>query len=568
VINQALRPLTEPHLRTTALLVFLIALLALSYWSGLSGPFLLDDEENLKPLAHQSLGIHGFGDWIEFVMGGRSGPLGRPVSLASFTLNAQTWPADPWPFKLTNLLIHLCNGVLVFLLSRRVYMLSGIEHANRCAWLCAAFWALHPLQVSTVLYVVQRMTELATFFTLAGLLAYVHGRKLAAASPLRGYVWMVGGIAVGGALAVLSKENGVLLPLFALTLEVTVLRQLPAPPGWRHAQALLLRIPALALVAYMAWQFPHWLAPYEIRAFTPLERLGTQGQVLLDYLFRIFVPRLSGSGLFFDHYPIVRSTLTVVACWSIISGLVLTAVLIRRRYAVAAAAILWFFAGHMLESTLLGLELYFEHRNYLPMFGPSLLVGLLLLRVDRIRAAAAIAIVALLALLTHAQARVWGNELLAATVWPRENPASARAHEVAVIALQRQRQFERALELMHDYAMRNPDDPTTRLQLIEVTCAFHEPVETYAQSTIPLLYTGKFTYGALDALEHIILLRHRGGCVDLSFHTLLRMIRALKENPTVQALPQLLIFIARIEAQARMVETIPRQQSTAPSGPM
>lgn len=553
-MNFAFDRLAGSRARTTALLLSGIALAALCYWPGLPGPFLLDDHENLKQLGRNGFGIRSFSDWLEFVFGGNSGPLGRPVSLASFTVNAQSWPADPWPFKFTNLLIHLCNGTLVFLLARRIYAIAGIRHADRCAWLCAAFWMVHPLQVSTVLYVVQRMAELASLFTLAGVYAYVHGRVLVTASPLRGYAWIVGGIVGGGALAVLSKENGVLLPLFALTLEVTVLRHLPAPPAWRHAQAFLLRIPVLALIAYLALQSPHWLEAYQLRSFTPLERLGTQGQILLDYIYRISIPRLSGSGLFFDHYPIVDNAVMVALCWSGVGGLIITAIAMRRRYPLAAAAILWFFAGHLLESTILGLELYFEHRNYLPLFGPSLLVGLMLVSADRVRLAAAAGLVAIIALLTYAQTRVWGDERLAAKVWPHENPKSARAHQIAVIAWQKQRQFDRPIELMRSYAAQNPNDPTTRLQLIEVACVFDNPVDVYATNTIPLLYTGTYTYGALDALEHLIELRRRGACTGLTQKTLLRMIQALKDNPTVQALPSQLAYLTYVEAQARIAE--------------
>lgn len=555
---------------TAILLVAILGLAALIYWVGLPGPFLLDDHQNLGKLALKGPGIHSFSDWIQFVFGGEAGPLGRPLSLASFTLNAQTWPADPWPFKLTNLLIHLANGTLVFFLARRIYRLAGTGNAQWCAALCAAFWTLHPIQVSTVLYVVQRMSELTAFFTLAGVYAYVHGRTLAALSPKRAYAWMVAGIVGGGTLAVLSKENGALLPLFALTLECTVLRSLPAPPRWRHAQAILLRVPVLTLITYLTWQAPQWLEGYHLRTFSPLERLGTQGQILLDYLRNIFIPRLSGSGLFFDNYAIVDDALVVISTWAAIVGLIVCALLLRVRYAVAAAAVLWFFAGHVLESTILNLELYFEHRNYLPMFGPALLVGLLIARAARLHALAAATIVATLALLTHAQARVWGDELRAAAVWPRENPHSARAHQIAIIAWQKRKRFDIALALMHAYADRYPTDPTTRVMLMEVSCVFPESIERYAEETVAVLRTGHYTYGTPDALQHLIELREIGGCVGLTHATLIRMIQALRDNPTVQAFPDQLAYVTYIEAAAyaaegRFREAISTADTVAPS---
>ena len=50
--------------------------------------------------------------------------LGRPVSLMSFTLDGQNWPTDPYPFRITNLLLHLANGLLIFLLARVIFSTS------------------------------------------------------------------------------------------------------------------------------------------------------------------------------------------------------------------------------------------------------------------------------------------------------------------------------------------------------------------------------------------------------------------------------------------------------------
>ena len=47
---------------------------------------------------------------------------------------------------------------------------------------------------------------------------------------------------------------------------------------------------------------------------------------------------------------------------------------LRRRLPVVACGILWFFVGHLLESTVIPLELMFEHRNYLPSFAVLLAV--------------------------------------------------------------------------------------------------------------------------------------------------------------------------------------------------
>ena len=87
------------------------------------------------------------------------------------------------------------------------------------AWLCA------PLLASTVLYVIQRMAQLATLFLLAGLLCYVMGRqRQVGGQPRRGLALLLGGFVVFWPLAVLSKENGLLFPLLALVVETFVFR--------------------------------------------------------------------------------------------------------------------------------------------------------------------------------------------------------------------------------------------------------------------------------------------------------------------------------------------------------
>jgi len=106
-----------------SVLIALAALCFFCYLPGLHGGFLFDDYPNLK-----DLGIYGgVTDWEtfkSFVLNGFSGPTGRPIALASFLLDDNTWPSyAPW-FKTTNLLIHELCGLLLcwsILLLLRLY---------------------------------------------------------------------------------------------------------------------------------------------------------------------------------------------------------------------------------------------------------------------------------------------------------------------------------------------------------------------------------------------------------------------------------------------------------------
>ena len=198
------------------LLWALLALTAAVYWPGLAGPLVLDDFENLKPLVDMHSGAIS---WQEVVFGSSVGVGGRPVAMLSFVLNWQTSAGEIWSLKHTNLAIHLMCGALLFWLSGRLLAepLSAVPtHRWWLALLVASLWLLAPMQVSTVLYVVQRMAQLATLFVLAGLLCYVTGRQQLTKRRRLGIALMCLCFVLFWPLATLSKQNGALLPLLAL----------------------------------------------------------------------------------------------------------------------------------------------------------------------------------------------------------------------------------------------------------------------------------------------------------------------------------------------------------------
>ena len=173
--------------------VLFIAIAALAIWAylpGLSGTFLFDDLANLP-----QLGATGpVDDWATFwryVTSGTADPTGRPLALLSFLIDANDWPADSASFLRTNLILHLCNGALLFVLLRQLdRRLDGTsEQTNSAAALGAGFWLLHPLFVSTTLYIVQREAMLCSSFVFAGLISYAHGRTRYNTSPRRGMAW-------------------------------------------------------------------------------------------------------------------------------------------------------------------------------------------------------------------------------------------------------------------------------------------------------------------------------------------------------------------------------------------
>ena len=137
----------------------LLVLVLLVYAPGLHGPFLLDDFPNFvqHPLAAiERLDLESLRN---AALSNDSGPSGRPLAALSFSLNY--WFAgqrfEPFWFKLTNVVIHLLNTLLVLVLVRR--LLPGLlpraqalhAHADTLALAVTAAWALQQLQLTSVL---------------------------------------------------------------------------------------------------------------------------------------------------------------------------------------------------------------------------------------------------------------------------------------------------------------------------------------------------------------------------------------------------------------------------------
>ena len=368
-----MKTIKKAELINIFLLAFLIILTIASYWSGLNSSFLFDDIPNFQGIGqHSHLG--GWRDFGLYLLQGDSGLLGRPISLASFYINDQTWQGmNPFDFKYTNLMIHLINGLLIFLLSSKITeKLNQPSKINQWLPICVTtIWLIHPMQVNTVLYAVQRMTELSSLFTLVGLLCYLHGRNLLEKKSHFYWVWLLFGTGFSTILAIFSKENGILIIVYILAIEYLLLRTKSHPPSKKLSLILFLFawIPFFALTLML---FKWGWIDQSGRLFTTNERVITETRILWIYIDHILIPKFSGNSLLYDDIEISHSLIdpitTLISTVSLIT-LFLGAWILRKRFPILAFGVIWFLAGHLLESTTVALELYFEHRNYLPMFG-------------------------------------------------------------------------------------------------------------------------------------------------------------------------------------------------------
>jgi len=523
------------------LYLLLTATLAV-YWPGLDSGFLFDSLPNLNGLQLVNAYDDSTGVW-RFILEGRSSPLGRPIARLSFLLNDTQWPPFPWSFKYTNLLLHLLNGVLIFWLALVLARLSGLQtwRIHATAILASAFWLLHPFHASTVLNVVQRMAELGTLFMLAGILAYTHGRLLVIQRSRSGYLWMSLGIVIGGVLAILSKEIGILLPLYILVIEYTLIQSanIATPVGWRVWSTVFLFFPLMLLVGFHIYKFDDYLTIYNLRDFSMYERLLTQPRVLMDYLANIVIPRRAGTGVFHDDYITSRSLFefrTLLATIAVTSMLA-AAVVFRKKYSVLSFGILWFFAGHLLESGILPLEHYFEHRNYLPMMGPLFSLAYYVFKANNRYLIATVSVslvfIILAAFITSQQAQWAKIPLLRAMILAKDHPLSARAHQEAARQWANIRDYDQAEDHLRKILAFRPQSTAAHMLLIHLGCLRSDPPlpATKMNNYISHIRQGDWETSAGVSLMMITELHSKGQCKMVTKNDLVRLVDALIDNP-------------------------------------
>ncbi len=439
--------------RLSLSLIAIVGLVVAIYLPGLQGPFVFDDDYHIVSNPAIALENVDFASLRHAAMTNNSGPLKRPLAMASLALNHYFagGTANTFPFKTTNLIIHLINTGLVYwfslLLARQLSARPDYNNGRLLDWLptlTAAIWALHPLQLTSVLYTVQRMTSLSALFVLAGLIIFIHGRSRIDKGRRLGYVLMTTGLVGGLVLGLASKENAALLLLYVLIIELIFFRGTINSKRTAHRLKWFYGIgvfgPCLFALCWLLVNPELVSQTYAWREFGIYERLLTEPRILWFYISLLMLPGPHRLALF--HDDIVLSTglfepwTTAVA----LGGLLLVATLglvFLRKYPVLGFSILWFLAGHAMESSIIGLELAHEHRNYISMLGPvfGIAYGLLCLlgrlRTPTIPVVTCMLVSATLAFSTYTRAQIWGNKHDIAMHLIRHHPDSPRTHTMA-----------------------------------------------------------------------------------------------------------------------------------------
>ncbi|CAK8720755.1 MAG: hypothetical protein CDV28_10763 [Candidatus Electronema aureum] len=372
---------------------FLIACIVfVTYSNTFNASWQLDDEPNItnnSKIHVTTLNFHQINNTF------RANPivndkLYRPLPCLTFGLNWYVGQGNVFGYHIVNLAIHILTTWFLFL---SLHLLLHIHYQKKypaqffftAALFGTLFWALAPIQTQAVTYIVQRMASMAAMFTIIAIYAYLRGRTE------RKYAWFILCL-LSFFAALASKENAILLPLSLVLIEFAFFpHRITKKQLFRLIfSSLIILIAGFLFVRYGLGLVPFklsnplsFLDSYANRSFSFSERILTQPRIVLMYLSQIFLPVVEQFSI--EHDIVMSSSLffpwtTLPAMLTILLS-ILAAIFFLKKYPLICFPVLFFFLNHVVESTILQLELIFEHRNYLPSFFLFLPIGVLIARI-------------------------------------------------------------------------------------------------------------------------------------------------------------------------------------------
>ena len=405
----------------------------LYFWS-LRGSFVMDDDH---VIVHNSITRHlNLKSLFDY---DRS----RFITNLSFSINYLLSGLSPLTYRLVNVLIHIVNSFLVFLLSKHLLnFVRRKDSAQKQKWFAAAvsiLFLIHPLQTQAVNYIVQRSTLLCAFFYLAALIAYIKVRHQFSLRALGIFIVCV-------AAALYSKQTSVTLPCAFVLIDIFFIK------GNKKVFYALM----CALLPVMIFQvnFHFYILQAVVYAehadsyLAPVNCLLTQIKVLATYLKLFLVP----VGQNFDYdFQVSNSFLdwNVLLPFFLILALLTSATVLLKKSKNILFGILFFFLVLIPESSVISLpDVIFEHRTYLGVFGLAfafIAAFVNLIRNIRVQIIGLAVIAFIFCGFTLHRNWIWGDSsrLMEDTV--RKSPKKPRAlNNLGVIYLQ-SNQLDRAL---------------------------------------------------------------------------------------------------------------------------
>jgi tetratricopeptide (TPR) repeat protein len=445
----------------------------IAYWNSFDVPFVFDDFTTI-----QSNSSVQFGDSL---VGIPSNLWFRTLLYMTFAANYALGGQNVWGYHLVNLLIHLLNGVLIYVLATEIFSRASTRlPTNVLAFFASAFFLVHPVQTESVTYISSRSELLSTLFYILAVLLFVRRRpeKIGFAFSLI--------IAAILALALGVKETTISLPAALLVYDFVFISNgeiRRVLSRWRF-HATFIAGGFAAAVYLVTFGNLRGSVGAAAAGIEPVSYFLTELRVILRYIQIIFLP--VGLNLAYD-FPISDSPIDprVLLSGVILLGLLGCAWWLRKRQPVASFSILWFFVTLAPTSSLFPInDVIFEHRLYLPMVGLCLLfpvmIGVLASSSSQRREARArsgeatrdggrvtavvLSSAILVALLTGTILRneVWRDETRLWSDVISKSPDAGRGYVGLAWAYYKRANYEKALEITQAGLSKAKDSPNSR----------------------------------------------------------------------------------------------------------
>ena len=379
-----------------------------------------------------------------------------PLVYATFRVEHAIWGLDPTGYHWVNLLLHVANALLVWLVLARLKVPG--------AWLAGAIFALHPVQVESVAWITERKNVLMGFFFLLALLAWIAFVDGRTKRP-----WLFYGLAlILYLLALSAKTTACTLPA-ALFLILWLQR---TPIRWKRVFQI---IPFLVLgiamgVLAMWWERYHQGTSRAVFTFlSPIERVLVASRAVWFYLSKLIWP--SNLTFIYPRWDIAPTHLLNYA-WLLAGVIACGALYFLRRYwgrsvevaagffVVTLSPVLGFIMLYTFRYTFVA-----DHYQYLACIGPIALASAGLANLaDTFKSgralilSTALCVVAVLATLTWRQAAMYGDiDTLWRTTLARNSGCWMAHNNLGMVLFEKGqldeaiRHYRRTLEMQPDF---------------------------------------------------------------------------------------------------------------------
>jgi len=482
------------------LLLFLLAVCTLFvYTSSIKGPFIFDDVVNIQDNPHIRLNELSLNGIIR--AGFKSPCRHRPVANISFALNYYFNRYDVAGYHLVNILLHITTGFILFYLIKFTLELLNTNNLKlqyekisppderNCsiqnfknssisispysfrpsfnellfiAFFTAFIWLVHPLQTQTVSYIVQRMNCMAAMFYILSLLLYVKSR-LANTRKKKQILFL--GCIISGILSLGSKEIAATLPFFIFLYEWYFFQELSMKWLKRNSKYFLCSLLIIGFIALFflgAHPINSILSTYYTREFNLWQRVLTEFRVVIYYISLIIFPHPMRLNLLHDFsisHSFIDPITTLISLIAIL-GLIVTAILLAKKERLLSFCILWFMGNLVIESTLIGAEIIYEHRLYLPSMFIILIFVSLVYRFASSKWIGAVllcAVAIIFSVWAYQRSIVWSDDVILWKDCVIKSPHQSRQHYNLGVVLARNGNLDDAIKHYHVALNFKPD---------------------------------------------------------------------------------------------------------------